>query len=309
MQYVRKTAQKIVRKIHKIFLLTTWRIRYSLRSHKPCCTESPSQHEPVVICTTARDEEPYIREWVEYHLQLGFDKIYLYDNNDKNRALTKSLLEDFITAGKLEITDVCGKKHQQPASFRAFYQKHCHEALWCAFLDIDEFITLEAPYTSIQEYLRDVKKHGFSEVLLNWKIYGDNDLVYYSPEPVQKRFTTPTETPSLQPFVKSICYIPDMYCIVTPHFAYSVGKVCQSDFTPVRRPKNSLDNVVYKNAFVRHYFTKTLEEFFMIKLLRGGGTGSVGYIAERLENFYQINKHTPEKTALERQFLAEYVAK
>ncbi len=29
-------------------------------------------------------ENHYIREWIEYYLNLGVDKIFLYDNNDIN---------------------------------------------------------------------------------------------------------------------------------------------------------------------------------------------------------------------------------
>ena len=35
-----------------------------------------------VICAIAKFEYNYIYEWVEYHLNLGFDKIVIYDNND-----------------------------------------------------------------------------------------------------------------------------------------------------------------------------------------------------------------------------------
>ena len=34
--------------------------------------------EEYVIMAPAKDEENYICEWIKYHLDLGFDKIYLY---------------------------------------------------------------------------------------------------------------------------------------------------------------------------------------------------------------------------------------
>ena len=40
------------------------------------------------IVAIARLESPYIIEWIEYHLKLGFDKIVIYDNNwDKKENL------------------------------------------------------------------------------------------------------------------------------------------------------------------------------------------------------------------------------
>ena len=30
------------------------------------------------LCCIAKNEDRYIHEWVDYHLKLGFDKIYIY---------------------------------------------------------------------------------------------------------------------------------------------------------------------------------------------------------------------------------------
>lgn len=38
----------------------------------------------IAICTIVKNENHYIRNWVSYHLRLGFDTIYLYDNNSDN---------------------------------------------------------------------------------------------------------------------------------------------------------------------------------------------------------------------------------
>ena len=32
----------------------------------------------LAICCIAKDEDKYIDEWIEYHLGLGFDKIYVF---------------------------------------------------------------------------------------------------------------------------------------------------------------------------------------------------------------------------------------
>lgn len=35
------------------------------------------------ICCVAKDEEPYLKEWIAHHLSLGFQHIYICDNNDE----------------------------------------------------------------------------------------------------------------------------------------------------------------------------------------------------------------------------------
>lgn len=39
-------------------------------------------NEKYIIIANARDEEYYIKEWVDYHLNLGFDEIHLFINDD-----------------------------------------------------------------------------------------------------------------------------------------------------------------------------------------------------------------------------------
>ena len=36
----------------------------------------------ICICTIGKNENKYIKEYVEYYKKLGINKIYLYDNND-----------------------------------------------------------------------------------------------------------------------------------------------------------------------------------------------------------------------------------
>ena len=40
------------------------------------------------IVAIAKNEEPYLKEWVEYHFALGFDKIIICDNNDVGNTRT-----------------------------------------------------------------------------------------------------------------------------------------------------------------------------------------------------------------------------
>ena len=42
------------------------------------------------LCAIARHEEDYLAEWIDYHLALGFDHIFIYDNDDpRDDAITQ----------------------------------------------------------------------------------------------------------------------------------------------------------------------------------------------------------------------------
>lgn len=42
----------------------------------------------VAICTSSRDDNPYIREWVAYHRCAGVGKIYIIDDRSREPMLT-----------------------------------------------------------------------------------------------------------------------------------------------------------------------------------------------------------------------------
>ena len=37
----------------------------------------------IAICTMAKKENEYIKEYVDYYIKLGVDHIFIYDNNDE----------------------------------------------------------------------------------------------------------------------------------------------------------------------------------------------------------------------------------
>ena len=38
----------------------------------------------VYLCALAKNEHLYINEWVKHYIDMGFDKIFIYDNDDKD---------------------------------------------------------------------------------------------------------------------------------------------------------------------------------------------------------------------------------
>lgn len=51
------------------------------------------EHE-IAIVAIAKNEGPYIREWIEYHRLLGVTKFYFYDNESEDQ--TKEILKSYI---------------------------------------------------------------------------------------------------------------------------------------------------------------------------------------------------------------------
>ena len=57
----------------------------------------------VCLCTIGKQENLYAREYVNYYRNLGVNKIFIYDNNDKNDEKFDIVLKDYIDKKFVEI--------------------------------------------------------------------------------------------------------------------------------------------------------------------------------------------------------------
>ena len=48
----------------------------------------------LAACIIIKNEAEYIKEWIDFHLLVGFDKIILYDNESNDNL--KQKLENYI---------------------------------------------------------------------------------------------------------------------------------------------------------------------------------------------------------------------
>ena len=161
--------------------------------------------EEYVIMAPCKDEENYICEWIKYHLDLGFDKIYLYDNNDDSSILPKVLYYNLDKSyiDKVIIYPIPGLK--------AFKKQICFDFLnekefkWCAVIDCDEFITLTS-HKNIKDYINSFPS-DCEQILLPWLFYDPGDFKGDIPIPLLEREYfpyVPVEKPPIGGYGKSI---------------------------------------------------------------------------------------------------------
>ena len=148
---------------------------------------TPHKYQIAIQCI-ARQEEKYFKEWIEHHLRIGIEHIYIYDNNDisekgKLKKLLKSVLtrEDFA---KIEI--IPWHETMLFQQFRAL--EHCVEKCkadvkWLLSIDLDEFFHIEKPMT---EFLAEFAYA--SQVYFSWESIGADGQLHYEDKPVQTRF-------------------------------------------------------------------------------------------------------------------------
>lgn len=235
-----------------------------------------------VICAIAKNENIYIAEWVEYYFNLGFDHIYLYDNN----ASTTEYVGNFIPEkyrGKVTIFNINDdyRYHLQTYYYKEFYANYKKTFNWVAFFDIDEFLDLNNEFKDINEFLAQNKFNNINQIVFKWKLFGDNGYLERDMSiPVHEFFKKPaTGLRQIGNCTKVIIKGKNATEELGSHghhvhFVSGEEEPWQAAFPSGQKISvvtYQIQPSVYKNEtiFVNHYMTKTLNEFLKYKWQRG----------------------------------------
>lgn len=207
-----------------------------------------------VVCAIVLNEGPYLDEWIQYHLALGFSHIYLYDNSVDNCLKNKN-------SDKITVIHFPGKTKQLEA-YQIFVTQYRKKHQWAAMIDCDEFIVLKK-HNNVISFLNDYKH--CSTVALNWIMFGTSQQKTYSNQPVTSRFRYCSN--SINHHVKSIVQLAYVLSWADPHHpVLSKGHVHDANQNIFNGPLNPLGDSTI--ACIHHYYTKSEQEF-REKLERG----------------------------------------
>lgn len=262
----------------------------------------------IALCVIGRRENRYAREYVEYYKSLGFDKIFLCDNNRSGEERFEDVLRDHIEGGFVKVLNYRDRSGVQRDAYEEVYQKYGSKYSWMAFFDFDEFFTIVSG-KSIHELMREYS--GFDCVLFNWQCYGDNGLVADDGRDLCERFTKPL------PFDLSVQYenVPEnnhIKCIVhgglpsaqfylNPHVPSNRMRCCNSCGEPCEQ--KAFHKYDFSVAYLKHYITKTAEEWAANKWQKGTGNKEniEGFRSMYAGRFFAYNEWTQEKEDIMRR--------
>lgn len=233
----------------------------------------PSKQYSTSVVTTIRNEGPYIVEFVAYYKSIGFDKIYIYsnNNNDNSDKLLNLLAKyGYITYINNDLKDGGGPQ-RKAYMHAATLNFDVLENDWTLFVDIDEFFTFNsALYKDVKDYLMYMNTNRIDSICLNWVVVGANERAFYNMNettldsykegnhvsPQVKSFVRTNKIGSLQ------CHFPfamerDMLASV-----HANGKVQKSyKFNQGPMAKAFSDDLDINHASVIHYWSRSLYEF------------------------------------------------
>jgi len=252
----------------------------------------------VCICIICKTENLYIQEFIDYYRELGYNHIFIYDNNDIDGEKFEDVIQKEIDKGFVSIINYRGDRDKP--LFRAYidcYEKNNKNYDWLSFLDIDEYLELKPKGIKIQEFLNNERYKNCQNVKLNWVLYSDDEKLHYENKPVYKRFNTPLFQNILNNHVKSTVRgnLSTNYWVgaPTPHTGNNKYNCCSSSGKQIS--KNSSFNwpYDYEYGYIKHYRTKTIEEY-LNKMKKGKPDFIMDY-NYMIDMFFKTNKKTKEK--------------
>lgn len=232
------------------------------------------------ILTVIKNEHQYLDEWIKYHLDLGVNHIFIFEDidSDSHKEICDkygdSVTLDSVTAvldekSRIEAKEVkeLNKYSVQHTYFRNglnFLKKlYSDKYDWCFIIDNDEFITLENENDKLEDVLSLYDK--YEAFVMSWKWYGANGHIT---KPLNKGVLEayPKEAEGKRPNQVKTCYKLKSFrgeFLYTHHHPTDICNWCNTDY--VKYYKTATFNKIY----IRHYITKSWEEYVWKRKVRG----------------------------------------
>ena len=290
-------------KLYKIIILI-YLVFFSKIIKKEIINFKIIKNTKICVCTPVKNENRYIREFVEHYKKYGVDKIFLYDNNNLNGERLENVIGEYIKKGFVEVFDYRGKIAQLYNIMNDCYQRNYQIYDWLIFFEVDEYIHLYN-YTNVKLYLQRDAFKNCEIIYLNWVYHTDNNLIYYDNRPLHIRFpeVEPNARKSIKNrknCVKSILrgHIPnfvikDVHKLTKNLKGY---KPCNGFGNPDSFPGIHIPNSDFRYYYIDHYYSKSLEEF--IEKINKGDViqgQKVWFKYLRVCSYFNKNKITLEK--------------
>ena len=223
----------------------------------------------ISLCLIFNEEAPYLKEWLDYHLTIGIDHFYLYNNNSTDDYYR--IIKPYINKGIITLIDWPHKQAQ------AECYKHCldtfkHETNWIGYIDADEFVCPKYA-NDINDWIKDYAK--YPAIRIDWLQFGTNGLIEhnYSKNVIEQYFSCWEDLWMGKTFVNTRYEVTNWNTQYFHHHSYMkyriMGIPCivpaVNQFKEIRPISvfkgNRLNSDRRKTIQINHYYSKSWDVF------------------------------------------------
>lgn len=219
----------------------------------------------VSLCLIFKNEASFLKEWLDYHLTVGVEHFYLYNNNSDDNY--DEVLKPYVDKGLVTFIN-WPYDHSQFKAYQHCYENYRNETNWISFLDADEFFVPKYANT-LEEWLKTLDK--YPAIVIHWRMFGTGGQLKhdYSKNVIEQYYTC---WDHFYPLGK--CFINTRYDIASfdlwhvHHHTYMKYPICGIKLTipavnqfgyicPVNINWSGWNNKMSEaTIFCNHYYTK-----------------------------------------------------
>lgn len=195
-----------------------------------------------LVCI-AKWEDRYADEWIRYHTKIGFDKIFMYENDWRYKGQSPILVK-IPWDGKF----------QQRHAYMDFIRNRSQGYDWVAFFDLDEFLVLKQ-HSDLRTFLASYdNSHGIAVNLITFGANGKKTRGKWEYS-LLKQFTRRSAVKS--DYVKLIVRLPAKGEMIDPHHWNVEMMGMQRDYFWGSLNTQGTTDV----AVINHYAVKSYEDW------------------------------------------------
>lgn len=214
------------------------------------------------LVSNFKDENLYLKEWLDYHLTAGIDHFYLYNQCGSPEA--DQILEPYVAMGVVTVHEWTNfsKKYEGPTFFFQKNRNHMgythavthykNETTWLLKIDIDEFLFMADEQESIKSWLKKVRTEETKMIRIPRIDFGSNGLEKQPEGGVLESFTRRETTSSNYKDMANTDFLDNnKRCYSSHRWSYKLfsgGEILEP------KPLDELR--------INHYYTKSKEEYF-----------------------------------------------
>lgn len=171
--------------------------RVTILPHQHSTTRSNTVKKYLLgACAIFHSEQAFLGEWIEFHLNQGFDRFYLYDNEhnvpgqNQPQDKYKHILEPYINKGQVVYhswpDDVRQPNWTQRNAYYHCLQTFNNECQWIGFFDIDEFIFPDRTVTTFPNVQSIIRQYNANPRIAQISVirYNFGNYWHKTPPPV-----------------------------------------------------------------------------------------------------------------------------
>ncbi|MBE6459632.1 MAG: hypothetical protein E7009_01440 [Alphaproteobacteria bacterium] len=249
------------------------------------------------IAAIMKNEGPYLKEWLDFHILVGVEKFYLYDNGSTDN--TGEILKPYIERGIVDYTFFPGRAQQRPAYYDVI-RKHADDTRWMALIDLDEFL-VPVKHKTLPEFLRTLPR--FSQLIVSWVDYGSNGHMEKPDGLVIENYTKHARD---NWGVKSIINPRLITYLGNPHYNYVAGPTIDENGKKIGKVNQEKNPTTINKIRCNHYITKSHAEYIARCNLGDAGSG------EKVKTFgrdVETNFRRFDKSEVYDPIMKKYVTK